>query len=132
MKGLDTPILLDILEGRPSAKKLIQRMEGEEVCTTEANMLELVAVARSLGTAGLPGRLAAIERLRRTLTVLPLDAKAASAASNRWKGKGAPPSTLQWLVAGALDANGCSEWITDRATSIPGAFPRLRVTRFSS
>jgi predicted nucleic acid-binding protein len=131
MKGLDTPVLLEILEGGPSARKLLESLEGQEVCTTEANLLELVAVARRLGSAGLAARLAALDHLRRGLTVLALDSKAAGAAAARWKEKSAEQPTLSWLIAGALEAAGCTEWITDRVGSLPAVSPRLRITRRS-
>jgi hypothetical protein len=129
MKGLDTPVLLEILQGRPTVRKLLERLTGEEVCTTEANLLELTMVAKSLGSSGLAARLAAIDHLRRGLTVLPLDSKAAAAAAARYK-VGAPShSTLSWLIVGALEANGCTEWLTGRSTRLPPTPARLRVTR---
>ena len=69
MKGLDTPVLLEILEGGPSAAKLLNRLSGEELCTTEANFFELEAIARSGARAALEKRLAALARLRRGMTV---------------------------------------------------------------
>ena len=131
MKGLDTPILLEILEGRPSARKLVEGLRGVEVCTTEANVAELHLIARALGGPGVAARLAAVERLRRGLTVLPLDAKATSTAAELVKdprGVGA----LQALVLGALAASGCSEWITSRTESYPVGMRKPKITQISS
>ncbi|MCI4357233.1 MAG: PIN domain-containing protein [Thermoplasmata archaeon] len=129
MIGLDTPVLLEILGGRPSAKALLKRLTGEEVGTTELNLFELAAVARALGPAGLERRLAAIDRLRRGLTVIPLDAHASRLASSRWRGDGQGLSSTPWLLLGALEANGCTEWVTSRALGFPKTPSKLHVTR---
>jgi predicted nucleic acid-binding protein len=129
VKGLDTPVLLEILEGRPSAQKLLQEFSGEEVGTTELNLFELAAIARSLGAPGLERRLAAVERLRRGLTVLPLDDRASRAAASKWRGKGQGLSDATWLVFGALAANGCTEWITSRSAGFPNVPTKVRLRR---
>ncbi|MFI5414142.1 MAG: type II toxin-antitoxin system VapC family toxin [Candidatus Lutacidiplasmatales archaeon] len=131
MIGLDTPVLLEILGGRPSAKALLKRLTGEEVGTTEMNLFELVAIARALGPAGLERRLAAVDRLRRGLTVIPLDAQASQGASARWRGDGQGLSSTPWLLLGALEVNGCTEWVTSRSSGFPKTASKLRVTRLA-
>lgn len=129
MKGLDTPVLLEILEGRASTKKLLAHLEGEEVGTTELNLFELAAIARNLGTSGLERRLAAVDRLRRGLTVLPLDDRASRVAAAKWRAGGQGLSDATWLVFGALEANGCTEWITSRSSGFPKIPTKVRLTR---
>jgi predicted nucleic acid-binding protein len=129
MKGFDTPVLLEILEGRPSATKLLKRLTGEELCTTEANLFELEAIARQERGAVLERHLAAVERIRRGLTVLPLDEKAVRAALARWRENGQGLTAGAWMVFGALEANGCSEWFTSRSSAFPKVPTKVRVTR---
>jgi len=129
MKGLDTPVLLEILEGRPSAVKLLKRLTGEELCTTESNLFELEAIARLDKGGPLERRLAAVERIRRGVTVLPLDERAARAAGARCRGGGQGLSSQTWLIYGALEANGCTEWLTSRFAAFPNVPGKVRLTR---
>ncbi|HXQ93882.1 MAG TPA: PIN domain-containing protein [Thermoplasmata archaeon] len=129
MKGFDTPVLLEILEGRPATVKLVKRLAGEELCTTEWNLFELEAIARQERGASLDRRLAAIERLRRGLSVLAIDEKANRAAAAAWRDGGQGLTSASWLILGALVANGCTEWFTSRAAAFPKVPGRLRVTR---
>jgi predicted nucleic acid-binding protein len=128
MKGLDTPVLLDILEGRPSARKLLRRLAGEEICTTEANLLELESIARRERGGSLDRRLAAVERLRRGLTVLPLDERATRTAASRMRGVSQGVSGLGWLIFGALETNGCGEWFTRKGAAFPAGTSKLKVS----
>lgn len=132
MKGLDTPVLLDILEGKPGARKLVDSLRGQEVCTTEANVVELMVAAQALGSAGLWAKMTAIDRLRRGLTVLPLDAKAAAASVLR-RPKPAKLETLPTIVAmmlGAMESRGCTEWITSRTDGLPKAWGKVRIVKY--
>ena len=131
MKGLDTPVLLEILEGRPAASKLLKGLAGEELCTTEANFFELEAIAREGRRVPLERRLAALERLRRGMTVLPLDERACRAAAARWKDGGQGLSGQTWMIYGALEANGCSEWFTSKTAGFPKTPAKLRITRIA-
>lgn len=128
MRGLDTPILLDILRGGPHARRLFRKVGAEEMATTELNLWELTQLALSDRSPGREARLVALERLRRRLTVLPIDAPSVAAATRRAARSGRPPSTLD-LMVGSLEAHGGSEWITtevDRTTR-KGA---IRVTTY--
>lgn len=123
MKALDTPILLEILRGRTKARALLASLAGEELATTEVNMLELAMLAHADGPKGLERRLGALERLRRRLTVLAIDERAtrAAAALARSGPKAAPTGLL--LMLGAVESAGCSEWITVRGATgatVPG------------
>jgi hypothetical protein len=132
VKGLDTPILLEILAGSPSTAKLLRSLSGEELCTTEANLFELEAVARLERGPALDRRLAALERLRRGLTVLPLDERACRAAALRCKGSPQGIFTNAWLVWGGLEANGCTEWITSPSAVVPKGPTKVRIRRIKT
>jgi predicted nucleic acid-binding protein len=132
MKGLDTPVLLEILDGRPSAKKLLKTLAGEELCTTEANLFELEAIARLERGAERDRRLAAVGRLRRGLTVLALDERATRAAAARWRDGGQGLTGQAWMIFGALEANGCEEWITSGTSGFPKVPSKLRLRRMPS
>jgi hypothetical protein len=132
VKGLDTPVLLEVLEGRGAAAKLLKRLTGEELCTTELNLFELEAIARQERGSATDRRLAALEHLRRGLTVLPIDEKAVRAAASKWREGGQGLSSQTWLVFGALEANGCTEWFTSRSAAFPKVASKVRVTRISA
>jgi predicted nucleic acid-binding protein len=128
VKGLDTPILLDLLRGRKSAARLVEELHGEELATTEINLFELEVIARSGPRKGLEKRLAALDGLRRKLTVLPVEEKGCRAAAARGPaatsgGIGAP----QALMLGVAEAAGCSEWLTIRAARAGAGRGKLRV-----
>jgi predicted nucleic acid-binding protein len=113
MKALDTPILLAFLRGSPAARALVRSLSGEEIATTEVNLYELEALARLDSHAGRERRLAALDRLRRKLTVLPVDERAVRSGLHHLKGhtRGAVHPMVD-LILGTLEANGCAEWIT--------------------
>ncbi|MCI4347251.1 MAG: type II toxin-antitoxin system VapC family toxin [Thermoplasmata archaeon] len=113
MKALDTGILLAFLRGSPGARAIVRSLAGEEIATTEVNLYELEAIARQDKAPGRERRLAALDRLRRKLTVLPVDEGAVRSGLHHLRGHsahGAAP--LVDMILGALEANGCSEWIT--------------------
>jgi len=128
MKALDTSVLLALLEGAPGTKELLHRLRGEEVATTEANLLELEYLA-SRGAARHRGsRRDAVARLRQKITVLPIDARAVESSARHF-GKGleaAPP--LVSAMMGALEANGCEELLTHDPLPSLGKW-KVRVTR---
>jgi predicted nucleic acid-binding protein len=129
VKGLDTAVLLAILEGRATARELLRRLRGHELATTEVNLLEL-EVRAAAGPTGMRGpRRLAIERLRRKLTVLPVDARAVSEASRHLGVREKSPDPALIGLLGALEANGCDEFYTDRSR-LPGAGWRLKPLRF--
>ena len=128
MKGLDTPVLLALLEGAPKPRALVRALAGEELATTEVNLFEIELLGRRDRSPGKERRIQALERLRRKLTVLPIDEEttrraAAIAASAR---QPAPEGT--WLCLGAAEAHGCSEWITSAAGMPPVSAARIKVT----
>ena len=132
MKGLDTPILLGILRGEPRVMSMLRKWEGEELSTTSVNLFELEALARSNHAPGKERRLAAIERLRRKLTVLPVDERAARLSAQAVSRAGAGESTsVNWLILGALLGAGCGEWVTAREASFPSS-SELKVTIVAS
>jgi predicted nucleic acid-binding protein len=128
MKGLDTPVLLGLLEGAPKPQALVRALAGEELATTEVNLFEIELLGRREKSPGKERRMQALERLRRKLTVLPIDEEstrraAAIAASAR---QTAPEGT--WLCLGAAEAHGCSEWITSSAGLPPASSARIKIS----
>ncbi|MGA9839020.1 MAG: PIN domain-containing protein [Thermoplasmata archaeon] len=130
MKGLDTPVLLAILHDTPTSRDLLKQLGGEELATCEINMFELQAVAAAGPSRSRSGREAALLRLRRRLTVIPVTAESVSAA-------GRAMSTHKILLRyhslawAAMDAAGCREWITTRDHSPPKGSPfrfKVRLT----
>jgi predicted nucleic acid-binding protein len=127
MKGLDTPILLELLRGRPSLAPILKSLEGEELATTEVNVFELEAIARSGPRHGREHRRAALDRLRRKLTVLPIDGRAIQAAASLSTGRLHEAAASEWLMLGAASASGCSEWVTTASSRYPRDLGKLPV-----
>ena len=128
MKALDSSVLLELLEGAPGTKELLHRLRGEELATTEANLLELEYLVARGPVRHRGSRRDAIARLRRKITVLPVDTRAVEACS-RHLGKGAetaPP--LVCAMMGALEATGCAELLTHDAFPAMGKW-KVRVVR---
>jgi predicted nucleic acid-binding protein len=129
MKALDTSALLTLLAGDRAARELLQRVRGVEVATTEINLLELGYAAGKGPVHHRGARRASLERLRRKVTVLPLDDKAVEEATSRLaKGStGVPPLRLAMLSI--LEVNGCEELLTSEAAPLPGKwrFKRVRL-----
>jgi predicted nucleic acid-binding protein len=127
VKALDTPVLLELLRGRPTLGPLLKSLEGEELATTEINVFELEAIARAGPRHGREHRRAALDRLRRKLTVLPIDARAVQTAATLSTGRLRGATTSEWLMLGAAGAGGCSEWVTTSATKYPRDLGKLPV-----
>ena len=129
MKALDTSALLALLEGDPRLRTLLRRWRGEEIATTEANLLELTFLAANGAARGRTQRLAALGRLRRRLTVLPIDSRAGEEAGRRVErgGPTPPPSVLGMLAA--LEASGCEELLTDEPRLLVGKWS-FKITKF--
>jgi predicted nucleic acid-binding protein len=130
MKALDTSALLSLLVGDRAGRDLVRKIQGVEVATTEANLLELAYLAPR-GPARLRAvRRAALSRLRRKLTVLPLDTKAVEEASRRLaKGETVLPA-LTLAMLSILETSGCEELLTtDRG--IPTGKWRFKVSRIA-
>ncbi|MFI5417608.1 MAG: type II toxin-antitoxin system VapC family toxin [Candidatus Lutacidiplasmatales archaeon] len=129
MKALDTPVLLDLLTGHEHATKRVRSLESEELCTSEVNMFELESLARRGPPKGRDRRLATLERLRRKLTVLPVDGRAVAAAALLAErgSEGVSASTL--LMLGTITASGCQELITRKDHGLP-AVEGLKMTPY--
>ncbi len=128
MKALDTSALLGLLEGDGSVRDLVRRLRGIELATTEANLLELTYLAARGNARSRNHRRETLERMRRKITVLPIDAKAVE-HSGRHLSAGAdalPPLVL--AAMGALEAQGCEEVFTLETSAPPGRW-KMRVTR---
>jgi predicted nucleic acid-binding protein len=121
VKALDTPALLALLEGRKEAEWILGEIAGGEVCTTEVNLFELEAAVLADRRADRTRRLAVLERLRRRISVLPLDDRASRAAARIIAGgKGATTATAA-LVLGSVSAGGATELLTTEAGRFQGA-----------
>jgi predicted nucleic acid-binding protein len=130
MKALDTSVLLALLEGDRSAKELARKWRSVEIATTEGNLLELATLARRGPPRSRARRREAIERLRRKVTVLPIDQRAVSEVERRLaKGEG-PYAPVVAGMLGALEAAGCDELITTDPEDCSGRW-RFKVTRFN-
>jgi len=126
VKALDTPVLLSLLEGDVRVRQALKRARGEELATTEANLLELTMIAAEGPARGRAGRLAALGRLRRRLTVLPFDARAGDEVQRRAQREGRLPFPTVLAMLASLETSGCEELLTDDTRQIPGKW-RFRV-----
>lgn len=126
MKGLDTPVLLEILHGTPASRRLLKSLQGEELATTELNMFELYHVASQAAKSARTARLKAVVALRRRISVLPITSAAVDevgrVAAGRPLAGGYGP-----LVWAALAAAGCGEWITTKTAAPPNGSTKLKV-----
>jgi predicted nucleic acid-binding protein len=130
MKALDTSVLLALLEGDAGARDLLRRLRGSELATTEVNLLELGYLAARGSARSQGARRETLDRLRRKITVLPIDGRAVEQAARRL-GKGSertPPHVLAML--GALEANGCDELLTHEVGLDAGKW-RFKITRLA-
>ena len=130
MRGLDTGVLVDLLHGRPAARSLLEESADEELCTTEVNLFELEAIARGDRRAGRERRLAALDRLRRKITVLPIDERAVHAAALLAAAHPRSASTAEYLILGAAEAAGVREWVSDAPLPVPSPPARLKVRAY--
>jgi predicted nucleic acid-binding protein len=113
VKAVDTGVLLALLEGSPKAREQLRRLRGTEVATTEANLLELGAIAGSPGGRAKTNRLEVLERLRQRVTVLPVDARSSREAARLAGKAGEQLAPHVHGMLGALEAAGCQELLTD-------------------
>jgi len=119
VKALDTPILLRLLRGDEKVRSLLRSFRGEEMATTEWNLLELELALRADARPGRERRRAALAMLRRRLTVLPLD-EGASKASGEVRGDPRSPAELiQFAILATLQSRGCDTWVTTKAAFSP-------------
>lgn len=130
MKAFDTSVLLALLEGDRTAKELARKLRGTEIATTELNLLELSYIA-GRGSARHRGRrYATLDRLRRKLTVLPVDFRAVSEARRKLAKGSSPGSPLLAGMLGALEAAGCDELYTTDPKECDGRWS-FKITRFT-
>jgi hypothetical protein len=130
VKALDAGVIRGILEGDPAAKELLRKLRGVEVATTERAMLELSLLARKGPAHTQTTRRTAVDRLRRKLTVLPIDTRAVTEGLRRGKGPASPEELWRLAEWGALEAGGCEELFTLGRDAAPGRW-RFKVTRVS-
>ena len=130
MKALDTSVLLALLEGERSARDLVRKLGDVEVATTEVNFLELAYLAGKGSAKVRSKRREALGRLRRKLTVIPIDSRAIGEAESNVLRGDAPASPLVAAMLGALEAAGCDELYTTDPGDCRGRW-RFQVTRFT-
>lgn len=112
----DTAILIEVLQGRPSAVRLLKSHEGRERAATAVAAYEL-----ALGATTPPRRRAAVELLE-SLSVLALKSRAAweaGEAMRELRGVDRMPPLRDLFVASIAREEGCRLYTTDRR------FPRL-------
>ncbi len=126
MKALDSSILLGLLDGDGAVKDLLRRLRDVELATTEANLLELSIVA-ARAPSHARRRLETLERLRRNLTVLPIDARGIDRAAQQLT-RGSRPPPLVLAMLGTLESAGCDELFTRENAKDWGKW-RLKVTQ---
>jgi len=132
MKALDTSALIAIFEGGSPGRALLRRLKGIEVVTSELNLLELVMISAQTGERGRPRRLAQIDRLRRKLTVLPIDAAGIREATSRVSAQGGGSlNPVAVATLGAFEAAGCDELFTLDRSQTHGKW-RFKVTKVVS
>ena len=131
MKALDTGVLLAILHGEVFAKDLLRRLRGVEVAVTELSMLELSVLASQGSEKGRATRRTAVERIRRKLTVLPIDSRAVTEAARRVSRRLRGEELLRLAEWGALEAYGCDELFT-RSRGGPHGKWRFKLSRVGS
>jgi len=130
VKALDSSVLLALLEGEAGAREIQRRLRGVEVATTEANLLELAYIAAQGPERHRGARKEALTRLRRKITILPIDGRASETAAHHiGKGAEAAPPLVSAMM-GALEASGCDELLTLEPPASIGKW-RVRVTRIS-
>ena len=127
MKGIDTAVLLRLLRGDPKVRKLLLSLEGEELATTEWNLLELEALARSDASAGRERRRAALEKLRRRLTVIPIDERAVRHTASLHGSIRGAPQMIEAAILGALESRGCTTLYSGRALASGGVRTRVKL-----
>ncbi len=115
MKGVDTTFLIDLLRGDATARqKAIELDQEGTVCTTEANVYELVQ-GISHKAPDKERAMRELEMLLVRLSVFPLGREAATRAgqiSARLMAEGRMTDDVDCLVAGILLANGCETIVT--------------------
>jgi predicted nucleic acid-binding protein len=130
MKGLDTGALLEILEGTPAARKEVRRLRGEELATTEVNMTELALLALRGASRTRAERMAALTRLRRRVTVLPVEGRAFDVLARSASGAVAAGPALVLAMLATFEAAGCEELLTAEPGQIGGKW-RFKVRKFA-
>lgn len=125
MKALDTSALLALLEGNPKAVARLRKWRGEEVATTEVNLLELAVLAARVPPRQRSARFAALARLRRRLTVLPIGPAAFDVAVQHAPQGAGEAALLRLAMAASLEASGCEELLSEEASPLVGKW-RLR------
>jgi predicted nucleic acid-binding protein len=127
VKGVDAGVLADLLGGARVVRPLLKHLRGVEVATTELSLLELGVQARRASARSRSARQAALDRLRRKLTVLPIDARSVVEATRRANGSDHGDDLLRLAEWGALEAYGCDELFT-RSRRAPKGVWRFKVT----
>jgi len=129
MKALDTSVLLALLEGSRPARALVTHLRGVELATTEVNLLELAYLAARGPPRSRTARRGTLDRLRRKITVLPIDSRAGEQAARALsKGSAKTPASVLAMLS-ALEANGCDELFTQDGGLEPGNWS-FKITRF--
>jgi predicted nucleic acid-binding protein len=126
MKGLDTPVLLEILHGTQAGRALLKTLRGEELATSEINMFELVHLAAH-GPRNARGlRQKALVGLRRRITVIPVTARSVGESARAIASPSADRGYTNLVWSTMADA-GCGEWLTTRSEAPPKGSTGMKV-----
>ncbi len=128
MKAVDTSVLLALLEGDAALREFLKRQRGIEIATTEANLLELSYVAAYGERRGRSARREVLDRLRRKITVLPMDARAVEHAARHLGKEGPRLSPLVLAMLSTLEVGGCEELFTREVPAQLGKW-KFKITR---
>jgi hypothetical protein len=125
MKGLDTPVLLEILHGSASGRALLKTLRGDELATSEINMFELVHLAAQGPRNARGARHKALAGLRRRITVIPVTARSVERTRSTIA---SPPTDRGYtgLIWGTMVDAGCGEWLTTRSEAPPKGSTGMR------
>ena len=120
MKAVDSGALTGILEGDSRMRVMFHRLRGVEIATTEISMIELSVRAHQASSKNRAARLRTLEKLRRKITVLPVDDRAGLEASRRIGKREQVTQPYRIAELAALEVNQCDELFTyDK--SLPGS-----------
>ncbi len=127
MKGLDSSAILALLHGDRAIERTLRSWAGEEIATSELCLIELTAMLLGKPPRIRASRLEALARLRRRLSVLPVDHRVQAILAAR-SGAVTTPGALQMAtILATLEAAGCDEVLTVGRTPSPIGRWKLRV-----
>ncbi len=127
MKGLDSSAILSLLHGQAAVTKAVRAWAGEEIATSEMCLIELTAIALRQPPKVRAARMQALERLRRRVTVLPVDHRTQTALASHPEAGATQGALASSIVLATLEAAGCDEVLTTERARLSRGRWRLKV-----